>query len=106
MKNKQSKTKSSAPVSSGALLGCPFCGAPAVPIPPPGAEGWFVTCVNRNCLVLPSTESFKKRKDAICAWNTRRSKCTNMDKTECDDPLLDLIYGKAERDARLMILTS
>ena len=55
------------------LKSCPFCGGKAVIRRTPGYDGQFyVRCMNFNiCYVMPTTETFKTKIEAINAWNRR-----------------------------------
>ena len=59
-----------AEVEMSDTINCPFCnGVGSVDQDCDGM--WYVACINKNCLVLPITISFRSRRHAIRAWNHR-----------------------------------
>lgn len=49
---------------------CPFCGGDGN-LEQDMDETWSVSCINKNCYVLPITQPFRVGVYAVRAWNQR-----------------------------------
>lgn len=48
---------------------CPFCGGKPTIFNAP--NGYGITCKNRGCVVIVSTDNWSSEEAAIAAWNRR-----------------------------------
>lgn len=54
------------------LKKCPFCGGEAEFIRSVYSRDWKVSCaMSRTCYVIPSTDFFETKEEAVIAWNRR-----------------------------------